>query len=141
MLADAVNAVAAGIPLAFAYNPLASAMAAPLAAGLLGVKRASQGRAAWGISIAGFAWLFGDGLRALARARDAFDAAPAVAWPSYTTIGVWAVGTLLLGYVLPLWAGTFVGRRVTHGTGWIAAASIAAGVSLSLSGLLGGLMG
>ncbi|PKQ09978.1 MAG: hypothetical protein CVT69_02115 [Actinobacteria bacterium HGW-Actinobacteria-9] len=141
MIADAVNAVAAGIPLAFAYNPLASIAAAPIAAGLLGVKRASSRRVAWGVSVAGFAWLFGDGLRALARARDAFDAAAAITWPTYTTIGVWAIGTLLLGYVLPLWAGAFVGRRVTHGTGWVAAASIAAGVSLSLSGLLGGLVG
>lgn len=141
MIADALSAVAAGIPLAFAYNPLTSAIAAPLAAGLLGAKRISQRRAAWGISVAGFAWLFGDGLRALARARDAFDVGAAVTWPAYTTIAIWAAGTLLLGYVLPLWAGTFVGRRVTHGTGWVAAASIATGLSLAFSGLLGGLVG
>jgi hypothetical protein len=136
-------AILAGLPLALAYNPLTAVIAAPVAAGLGGVKNPSHGRMVWAVSVGGFAWLFGDGLRALARARDAFDGASAVApaWPQYTTIAIWALGTLLVGYVFPVWAGVFVGRRVTHGTGWVAAVSIAAGVSVALSALLGKVAG
>ena len=37
----------------------------------------------------------------------------------------WGATALLVGYALPAWAGAQVGRRVVHGTGWIAAGAVA----------------
>jgi len=47
----------------------------------------------------------------------------------------WAVVGLFVGYVLPMLAGVYVGRRVTHGTGWLAAGSIAVAASLAVATL------
>jgi hypothetical protein len=55
-------------------------------------------------------------------------------------IAVWAAGTLAIGYVVPTFVGAAVGRRVTHGTGWLAAAAIAAALALAIS-TIGGSIG
>lgn len=143
---ELLRAAATTLPLALAYNPMAAVFAAPVAAALLGVKNRSTDRVIWGVCVVAFAWLVGDGLRVIARARDVYDGAGHLVtgvapWAELAAIALWGVAALALGYVLPVWTGVFVGRRVTHGTGWAAAASIAVGASLAVSALAGGLGG
>ena len=136
------DAVAYGARLALEYNPLLALLGATLAAALLAPRDRSLDRTVWGASSLLVAWLIGDGLRVIARARDLYDSATPVAGDvaglasneaGWVAIAVWALLGFALGYALPAWAGAFVGRRVTHGTGWLAAASIAVGTSLALS--------
>ena len=132
--------------LAVSYNPLTAIFSVPIAAGLLGVRRPSHQRWVWAVSVLGFAWLIGDGLRVLARTRDIYDgmagliAGSVPVWAQYAALAIWAIGGLLIGYVLPVWTGVFVGRRVTHGTGWVAATSISIAASLALSAIIGSLV-
>ncbi|MBU4557502.1 MAG: hypothetical protein KJ747_11605 [Actinobacteria bacterium] len=92
----------------------------------------------WGISALVSAWLIGDGMRIIARARDVYDSYAHLISPdettaaAYTALALWALLGILIGYVFPAWAGAFVGRRVAHGTGWLAAGSVAVGVSLAV---------
>lgn len=143
MAGDLFAATSTGLALAISYNPIAAVFCAPVAAALLGVRRPSHARWVWACSIVGFSWLVGDGLRILGRTRDIYDglsgmlAGTSPLWAQYAVLAIWALGGLLLGYVLPVWTGVFVGRRVTHGTGWVAAGSIAVGASLALSTILG----
>lgn len=143
MALDLGAVLGTGLRLALAFNPLAAVCSVPVAAALLGVKRPSHRQWTWAVSALGFAWLIGDGLRVLARTRDFYDgvsgllAASQPAGAQYATLALWAIGGLLIGYVLPVWAGVFVGRRVTHGTGWVAAGSIGVGASLALSAIVG----
>ncbi len=137
MAEGALAAAVTGLALAVSFNPMASLVGAALAAALL----ARAERPGAGIVVLAAAWLLGDGLRVLARARDAFDGvgplvpgAPVATW---VALGLWALGGALVGYALPAWAGAFVGRRVTHGTGWLAAATIAAVSSAGLAVLAG----
>ncbi len=133
------EALAYGARLALAYNPVLAVLGAALAAALLAPRKVSLDRRVWGISALAIAWLIGDGMRIIARARDVFDSYAPLISPNettaaaYTALAIWAVLGILIGYVFPTWAGAFVGRRVTHGTGWLAAASVAVGVSLAVS--------
>jgi len=135
-----------GLVLAVSYNPLTAIFSVPVAAGLLGVRKPSHQRWVWAVSVLGFAWLIGDGLRVLARTRDVYDgmggliAGSVPVWAQYAALAIWAIGGLLIGYVLPVWTGVFVGRRVTHGTGWVAATSISIAASLALSAIIGSLV-
>ncbi len=131
-----------GLALAFQYNPITALVGATIAAALLAPRDRVMERRIWAVSTLVIFWLVGDGLRVLARTRDVYDGFALAATASgsvavdYTAIVVWAVAELLIGYALPTWAGAFVGRRVTHGTGWLAAASIAIAASLALTTLV-----
>jgi hypothetical protein len=141
----ALRALADGSRFAVQYNPLFAIGAAATAAALYGYPKAPRDRLWWSVSVLGVGWLLGDGLRVLARARDVYDgiAVPALAdgpaWAGWAVIGTWAIGTLLIGYALPAGVGAKVGRRVTHGTGWLSAAAVAGGLSLALSTIVGAL--
>jgi hypothetical protein len=73
------------------------------------------------------AWAIGDGIRI---------AGSAVSDPrygsAYVAVALWAVVSFAVGYALPALAGMFVGRRVTHGTGWLSAGTVALTLSLAL---------
>ena len=132
-------ALVAGVRLALAYNPLFAVFGAALGAGLAGARRPGHQRMVWAVAVVGLAWLVGDGARVIARARDFYDGVsvlldvPVATWAQWLALAVWALGGLAAGYVFPAWAGAFVGRRVTHGTGWVSAVSVAVAVSLALS--------
>lgn len=130
------SSVLTGVELAARFNPLAS-----LAGSVIGAVVAIRSERLRGaLLVAGGAWLVGDGARivllaaGLAEEASAHAAAGASAQTAIA-LGVWAAGGLLLGYVTPLWAGTYVGSRVTHGTGWLAAGAVAATASAALATL------
>jgi len=143
---DIAVVLSTGLALALSYNPLTAIFSVPVAAALLGVKKPTHQRWVWAVSVLGFAWLIGDGMRVLARTRDVYDGLAGISdgavpvWAQYAALAIWAIGGLLIGYVLPVWAGVFVGRRVTHGTGWVAATSVSIAASLALSAIIGGLV-
>lgn len=136
------EALAYGARLALTYNPVLAVLGAALAAALLAPRAVSIDRRVWGFSALIIAWLIGDGMRIIARARDVFDNYAHLISPNetaasaYAALALWGLLGLALGYTFPAWAGAFVGRRVTHGTGWLAAASVAVGVSLAVSTLV-----
>ncbi|MBA4370341.1 MAG: hypothetical protein C0418_02040 [Coriobacteriaceae bacterium] len=138
---DLLAALVAGLALAGRFNPIASVIGAAACATLLADEDAARSRWTIGLAVLLGAWLLGDGLRVLARTRDLADGVatllPAGALPSaqWTALGFWALGSLLLGYALPAWAGVFAGRRVTHGIDWAVAATVAVGVSIALTAL------
>jgi len=130
----------AGVTLAFHFNPVTATVTALLAAGLSGGKRpAAASRMLFVAAVIVAGWLIGDGVAVLTSAHDAYtsDAArivPALPdWAEYLALAIWGLGGMTLGYLLPTWAGVFVGRRVTHGTGWASAAWVAASSALVLS--------
>lgn len=141
----AFGAIVQGLRFGIAYNPLAAALAAAFAAGLSGYPRAPHERRIEALGIVAFGWLLGDGLRILGHARDLYDgvAASALAgspeWAGWVFIGVWAVVSLGIGYVAPMLVGATVGRRVTHGTGWLAAAGVALALTVAISAGAGAL--
>lgn len=152
MTEETLRAIATGIGLAVAFNPLASVIATPVAAALLsGLTGPGCARRGWAIAVLAFGWFVGDGLQVLfyvrdvGHMRDALDMVGgtlqvgSAVWEQYTALALWVAGGLALGYALPAWAGSFVGRRVTHGTGWVAAAMVAASTSVAVAMLSGGL--
>ena len=137
MLAGLLSGVTLGAGLALQFNPFVSLVGAVVAAALL----TRSERVGIGAVVVGAAWLLGDGLRVATRAHDVIEgvgtplAEGVVA--AWAVLALWVVGGLLIGYVVPAWAGSFVGRRVTHGTGWLAAGLVAASVSAALATLAG----
>jgi hypothetical protein len=118
------DSITAGLQLAFAYDPIIALSAAALAAALLarspGVLRILVAAAI----VAGGWWLGGgsaDAESLLALYRSDL--------PILIAASFGVVGSILFGYAVPVWAGVFVGRRVTWGTGWLSAAAVAAMLS------------
>lgn len=128
-----LSASVLGVALGVAFNPLASLVGAPVAAGLFGWPKASGDRHAWAIAVALAAWLVGDGFRVMARLQDVLASAEPLGWPTGVMLGAWALGGLVLGYVLPAGLGAYVGRRVVRGTGWLSAMFVAVLCSYALS--------
>jgi len=131
-----LSAFHAGAQLAAAYNPVFAGFFSAIAAALC-AREGRAGRTALGFGVLAMGWLVGDGMRVVASARDLVDGTGALL-PAGTTaanwvaLATWALLSAGLGYALPAWAGAFVGRRVTFGTGWLAAAA----VSVMCSGLV-----
>lgn len=142
MAEEFARALATGLQAALAYNPLAALLGSTAAAMLLAPRDRTLDRTVWSVAAVVIAWLVGDGMRIIARARDLFDGFGYLIAPDETTsaaylaLAIWALLGAALGYVAPAAAGVFVGRRVTHGTGWLAAGNIAVLSSLALSTLV-----
>lgn len=126
-----LSAAAGGVEFGVQFNPLWALGTAALAAALWGYPKAPRRQRQWVPVVLVAGWLVGDGLRILANARDYYDSAATYAatglpvWPGWVHLAAWALVSLALGYVAPAIVGGAVGRRVTHGTGWLAAAGIA----------------
>lgn len=144
-LPDLLTSLRDGASLGVQYNPLFAAVTAALAAALWGYPKVKRNARWWASLVLVVGWLAGDGLRILGRARDYYDgvatfsSAGLIVWPGWVMLGTWALVSLALGYVLPALVGGAVGRRVTHGTGWLAAAGIAATLTLAISAAIGAL--
>ncbi len=135
-----------GALLGIQYNPVFGIIGAVIAAALLGYPRSPRERRFWAGAVIAVAWLVGDGLMILGRTREVFDGVSAFsqvtpAWVAYMLVAAWALVSLAVGYILPAWAGIVVGRRVTHGTGWLAAMAIAVAASLGISTLVAAIGG
>lgn len=144
-VSGALAALGNGVQLAIQFNPLVALVTVVVAAALAGFPKAkSEHRHRATVALV-TGWLVGDGLHVLGRTRDVFDGVAAFApagsplWATWLLLLVWAAGSLLLGYATPALAGASVGRRVTFGTGWLAAGTVAAAVSVSLSAIVGAL--
>jgi hypothetical protein len=126
-----------GLVLGIGFNPLASLVGPALAAMLLARE---PGRLRWALAalvLAG-AWFLGDGANLVGYAQEGLAALSAAEW---VEMGLWIIVGFGVGYVLPTWAGVFVGRRVTWGTGWASAGVTAAtvlGIVTALSARLVG---
>lgn len=145
---DAASVLAAlrdGASFGIQFSPLAALATAALAAALWGYPKVKRERRWYAVLVLGVGWLVGDGLRILARARDYYDSLATYAasglptWPGWTMLATWALVSLALGYAIPAMVGGAVGRRVTHGTGWLAAAAVAAAFVAALSAAVGSL--
>lgn len=145
---DAASVLAAlrdGASLGIQFSPLAALVTAALAAALWGYPKVKRDRRWYAVLVLGVGWLAGDGLRILARTRDYYDSSAAYAasglptWPGWTMLAAWALFSLALGYAIPAVVGGAVGRRVTHGTGWLAAAAVAGALVAALSAAVGSL--
>lgn len=125
-----------GVALGTSFNPLTGLVGSAAAAALVGSPKSRTDRRLLAAGTLLAAWVLGDGLRVLGRAREAYDAAAAVApptaWEPYAPLAFWALLGLAC-YVVPAWMGAFVGRRVTRGTGWLSAAAVAASLSIAFS--------
>ncbi|MDZ4654966.1 MAG: hypothetical protein U1F44_03735 [Coriobacteriia bacterium] len=123
-------------------NPLFGVVTVGLVAALLGAPKTPREREryAWAALVVG--WLIGDGLLILGRARDVYDGVTRLLdtaqpmWAEWVTLVTWALVSFAVGYLLPVFLGKTVGRRVTHGTGWLAAVSVAVMASFAFSTLL-----
>jgi hypothetical protein len=89
---------------------------------------------ALGVAVLIVGWLVGDGLQVISFARDLVDGTgallPALSTPAnWVALAVWSAASAGVAYAAPAWAGAYVGRHVTFGTGWLAAAAVSATVS------------
>jgi len=117
--------IAAGAALGLRFAPLYAAITAAVAAALAGYRRAPRSRSWWATAVVIAGWVAGDGI------RIAGSSAPA------STLAVWVLAGLVLGYALPALAGAYVGRQVHKGTGYLSAAVVAVLFVSALSGLAG----
>lgn len=133
-----IEAVQAGFALALSFNPVFGLLGGAAAAAVLSVGSGARRRFA-GVSILVGFWLVGDGLRVIARARDLADGVGVlpIGWLGWTMLAIWAVGGFAVGYALPAWAGTFAGKRVILGTGWLTGVVVSVTVSIAIASIVG----
>jgi hypothetical protein len=119
--------------IALGANPLSSLIGSIFAAMLFTAFR-KVGGAVLGSSVLLVAWLAGETSLALVLVEHTQRSLGSVEWIA-VTLGV--LGNFLLAYAAPTWAGAFVGRRVTFGTGWLSAAVVAATLSAAFASVAG----
>jgi uncharacterized membrane protein len=92
----------------------------------------------WSTACAAMAatWYLGGGSRLIDRVGGAIESARGGSPLALAGLVVAAVMGLTLASGIAAWAGAFVGRRVTFGTGWASAGVVAATVSVALLALL-----
>ena len=123
-----LEALRSGWQLGISFTPLTSLVGSVVAAVLL-ARRPGPLRWTLALAVLGGSWLLGDGFAVLAHARRLLASGAEPDPAQWLALLLWLALGFGLGYVLPAWAGAFVGRRVTWGTGWIAAGVVAASVS------------
>jgi hypothetical protein len=120
--------LALGLGLGLQFNPLTSVISSVAAAALVGYPNAPASRRPMAVALLAGAWLVGDGI-GIGRSLAADPPRIALDW---AVLALWALVGALVGYVVPAVAGALVGRRVTHGTGWLSAGVVAAAVAGAL---------
>jgi len=135
-----LHALGGGLALASQFNPLVALLTAALGAALCGYPGA--GRGAWLRMLAAVAlgWFVGDGVFILTSAKSLAgipDVASGAWWVHWLPFVVWVTGSLVIGYLAPALVGGAVGRRVTRGTGWLAAVVVAGTFVITTAGAVG----
>lgn len=129
------QAIFSGVLLGLAFSPVVAAVGSALAAGVYRFYTPRVGGRVAAFTLLFVAWLVGDGQRMFMHAQAL--SAGGAGWWSWVGTALWAFVSLGLGYALPFWCGTYVGRHVTHGTGWLSATCIAGLSALVLSRIAG----
>jgi hypothetical protein len=119
VLGQLVTGVASGLQ----FNPIAAALAATLAAGLSGYRRAPRSRIWWSAGVVLAGWAAGDGVRIAGSSGSSLH------------LAAWAVAGLAVGYAAPAALGAYVGRQVHRGTGYLSAGAVALMLVPALSAL------
>lgn len=128
--------VAEVLALGLVVNPYSAAIGAMLAAVVWTRSRSARG-IFWGLVVLLATWILGEAALRLQFA-DEVARAGENGWLTFALASALNVG---LGYVAPGWAGAFVGRRVTWGTGWLAAGTVAltaAGAAFAIGSSIAG---
>jgi FtsH-binding integral membrane protein len=118
-----VTHVLDGIAAGLRFHPVFAAVAAALAAGVAGYRKAPRSRIWWAAGVVLAGWVVGDGIRIAAQSGQA------------AYLIAWALTGLAVGYVLPALAGVYVGRQVHKGTGYLSAVAVALMVVAALTAL------
>jgi hypothetical protein len=127
-MASILRSLLLGLADGLQFNPLAAVLGSAVAAAFVGSTKRRHHRLWVTFLAVGLAWCVGDGTRVIFAAAG--RAGASTGWPAFA---MWAVAGLAVGYVLPTLAGAYVGRHVTHGTGWLSAIAVAAMVAGALS--------
>jgi len=127
--AGLAGVLALGVALGLQFNPLTATVGAVAAAALYGYPRAPEARRPIAVAVLALAWLAGDGVRIGA----SLATAPIGSWADLATLAARVLAGGAVGYALPAAAGAIVGRRVTRGTGWLSAATVALMVAGALA--------
>ncbi len=115
--AAALSPALTGVAMGLQFNPLVAAVTSAAAAALVGYRTAPASRRWWALAVLLAGWVVGDGIRVAGSAGAGTEGAVAAA--------AWIVAGLAVGYLLPALAGAAIGRAVFHGTGWLAAGTVA----------------
>jgi hypothetical protein len=127
--ANVFTSAVAGLATGLQFNPLSAAVSAVVAAALTGYRRAPRSRIWWAAAVLLVGWAAGDGIRVAGSSAKA------------PFLAAWAIAGLASGYVLPAVAGSYIGRQVHRGTGWLSAGAVALMVVPALSTVAGTLSG
>jgi hypothetical protein len=129
-----------GLSFGVSFN-VVTALVGSTAAAAVGAFEARRGvRMPWWIAVAVAAWLIGEGPDIAARAGSVVAGRGILlpntpGWAGWVLLVSWAVSGLIVGYLAPAGLGVAVGRRVTFGTGWLAAVAVAGTVCLAFSAM------
>jgi len=137
MSGDVFVSLVLGLESGLRFHWIPAAVTAAAAAAVTGYRRAPRSRDWWAAGILFAGWAIGEGLTAVqwvAGNPTMFKETPEAYWLLVTWIPV----GLALGYVLPTFAGAYVGRLVHKGTGYLSAAVVALTIVPALA-TLGGL--
>jgi hypothetical protein len=119
MAAAILDGIAAGLR----FHPVFAALAAAVAAGLAGYRKAPRSRIWFASAVVFAGWLVGDGIRILGATAPAAH------------LVAWGLTGLAVGYALPAAAGAYVGRQVHKGTGFMSAIAVALMVVAAVASL------
>jgi len=121
--ASVAGSILDGIAAGLRFHPVFAALAAAIAAGLAGYRKAPRSRTWWAAGVVLAGWAVGDGIRVLG------------ATAAMPYLVAWALTGLVVGYALPALAGAYIGRQVHKGTGFMSAIAIALMVVAALASL------
>lgn len=127
MLSGPASWVLRGAAFGLQFNPLASAVGSAGAAALVGYPSAPRSRWLWAILLLTGAWVIGDAMNVV------FDLGRGPSVDVLVVVTAFVLISFGVGYLVPTLAGAYVGRHVTHGTGWLSAIVVAGLVAVAVS--------
>jgi len=127
VLSGLASWVLRGVAFGLQFNPLASAVGSAGAAALVGYPSAPRSRWAWALLLLVGSWIIGDAMYVV------FGLGPAPTTGATVVVAAFVLISFGVGYLVPALTGAYVGRHVTHGTGWLSAIAVAGLVAVAVS--------